>query len=121
MIKVFVNKMPEYSEECSFAEWQAPSFISCLFNKECCNISKCKFLTTFEDKDDDGFIDTRPHWIDIWKNDTSTEAQCSVCSRYSNRPVGRFCKWCGAKMSDEEDGYKLNSAGIIRKAIGEDI
>ena len=41
-------------------------------------------------------------WITIWREDnTSTHAKCSVCNRASERPLGGFCKWCGAKMSQE--------------------
>lgn len=46
-------------------------------------------------------------WIDIWREDdpdTSSHARCSVCNRISTRPVGAYCKWCGAKMDDEVEG-----------------
>jgi len=43
-------------------------------------------------------------WIDIWREDdpdTSSHARCSVCNMVSARPVGAYCKWCGAKMDSE--------------------
>ena len=41
-------------------------------------------------------------WITIWQeDDTSTHAKCSICGRISERPLGGYCKWCGAKMSQE--------------------
>lgn len=43
-------------------------------------------------------------WITIWQEDdpdTSTHARCSICNRISERPLGGYCKWCGAKMSQE--------------------
>lgn len=43
------------------------------------------------------------HWIDLWdvKNGVSEYGSCSVCERISQRPLGRFCRWCGAEMSEE--------------------
>ena len=44
-------------------------------------------------------------WIDIWDandNWTSHEARCSCCSRISERPLGEYCKWCGAEMDADE-------------------
>ena len=41
-------------------------------------------------------------WITIWREndpDTSTHARCSICNRISERPLGGYCKWCGAKMT----------------------
>ena len=43
-------------------------------------------------------------WITIWQEDdpdTSTHARCSICNRISERPLGGYCKWCGAKMIQE--------------------
>ena len=43
-------------------------------------------------------------WITIWREDdpdTSTHARCSICNRISERPLGGYCKWCGAKMNQE--------------------
>lgn len=43
-------------------------------------------------------------WITIWREDdpdTSTHARCSICNRISGRPLGGYCKWCGAKMNQE--------------------
>lgn len=40
-------------------------------------------------------------WITIWDSDdpdTSHEGRCSECGRVSKRPLGDFCKWCGARM-----------------------
>ena len=45
-------------------------------------------------------------WINIWdKNDygISTQARCNRCKQISDRPLGIFCKWCGAKMEVSED------------------
>ena len=44
-------------------------------------------------------------WITIWQEDdtdTSTRARCSICNRISERPLGEYCKWCGAKMDQEQ-------------------
>ena len=44
-------------------------------------------------------------WINIWdKNDygISTQARCNRCKQISDRPLGIFCKWCGARMEVEE-------------------
>lgn len=43
-------------------------------------------------------------WITLWEEndpDTSNYARCSVCNRLSERPLGKYCKWCGAKMEAE--------------------
>ena len=43
-------------------------------------------------------------WITIWQEDdpdTSTHGRCSMCNRISERPLGVYCKWCGAKMDQE--------------------
>ena len=43
-------------------------------------------------------------WITIWDKydpDTSHEGRCSICNRISNRPLGGYCKWCGAIMDKE--------------------
>ena len=40
-------------------------------------------------------------WIDIFQRedpDTSVECRCSICEKASRRPVGKYCKWCGARM-----------------------
>lgn len=47
-------------------------------------------------------------WITLWQAcdpDTSTHCECSVCGRYSERPVGTYCKWCGSFLGkDDSDG-----------------
>ena len=50
-------------------------------------------------------IDVQPvvhgEWIDIFQRedpDTSVECRCSICEKASRRPVGKYCKWCGARM-----------------------
>ncbi len=46
------------------------------------------------------------NWLTIWQEDdpyTSTYARCSVCNMVSKRPIGEYCKWCGAKMDNEVD------------------
>lgn len=45
-------------------------------------------------------------WID---NETSyadgvrQTCTCSVCGQRSVRPLGRFCRWCGADMSEDNE------------------
>lgn len=42
-------------------------------------------------------------WIEIWDRDdpnTSTYARCSECGKKQRRPVGIYCKWCGADMRE---------------------
>ena len=44
---------------------------------------------------------TLGEWKVIWNRDdpnTSSEEKCSVCGRVSKRPLGHYCKWCGAFM-----------------------
>ena len=48
----------------------------------------------------------RGKWITLWDVadfNTSTSAKCSVCGRTSWRPVGNFCKWCGADLRGGEN------------------
>jgi len=43
-------------------------------------------------------------WEVMWQKedpDTSIDCRCSVCKKVSRRPVGDFCKWCGARMDGE--------------------
>jgi hypothetical protein len=42
----------------------------------------------------------RGEWITIWDSDNyrSTQGKCNCCGRVSDRPLGDFCKWCGARM-----------------------
>ena len=38
-------------------------------------------------------------WIaiyDIYNPNISTTGKCSQCGQISQRPLGNFCKWCGA-------------------------
>ena len=49
----------------------------------------------------------RAEWVELWNDrdqTTSSEARCSKCGRISARPVGDFCKWCGADMRKKETG-----------------
>ena len=45
-------------------------------------------------------------WLD---NETSfadgarQTCTCSICGRRSTRPIGGFCRWCGADMRGEQD------------------
>ena len=45
-------------------------------------------------------------WID---NETSyadgvrQTCTCSICGQRSVRPLGRFCRWCGADMREEDE------------------
>ena len=42
-------------------------------------------------------------WIAIWGEDgKSTSAYCGECHRVNQRPLGDFCKWCGADMRGRE-------------------
>lgn len=44
-------------------------------------------------------------WIPLWQAcdpDTSTYCECSVCGRYSERPVGTYCKWCGSFLGEDD-------------------
>jgi len=44
-------------------------------------------------------------WITLWQAcdpDTSTHCECSVCGRYSERPVGTYCKWCGSFLGKDD-------------------
>lgn len=43
------------------------------------------------------------HWINIWDENNpsiSTFGRCSKCNEISKRPLGRYCRWCGAKMDE---------------------
>ena len=40
-------------------------------------------------------------WIVIWENGRSIKARCDQCNEVSARPLGRFCKWCGAEMHEQ--------------------
>jgi hypothetical protein len=43
-------------------------------------------------------------WIDIWNADdpdTSDSGRCSLCNRISSRPLGEYCRWCGAYMGGD--------------------
>ena len=45
-------------------------------------------------------------WIDLWDSadpDTSHSCRCSECKQKSLRPVGNFCKWCGADMRGDQN------------------
>ena len=42
-------------------------------------------------------------WIDIWNAydpDISEKGRCSLCKQISDRPLGHYCKWCGAYMGE---------------------
>lgn len=46
-------------------------------------------------------------WIDTetsYADGTRQECRCSVCTRLSPRPLGDFCRWCGARMEAEYEG-----------------
>ena len=43
---------------------------------------------------------------------------CSVCGLANPRPIGGFCRWCGAQMDQEElDLSGANSSEIHTEAI----
>ena len=71
-------------------------------NKLCIEVSEWKHkyhdITLKEQEAENG------EWITIWQEDdpdTSIHARCSICNRISERPLGGYCKWCGAKMNQE--------------------
>ena len=44
-------------------------------------------------------------WIAIWdKNNPhiSSRGRCSICGRETDRPLGDYCKWCGADMRGDD-------------------
>ena len=52
------------------------------------------------------FITNEPkqgEWIEIWEDGMSTKAMCNNCKRESDRPLGNFCRWCGARMKGADD------------------
>lgn len=42
--------------------------------------------------------ENKGEWIEIWEDGRSSKAMCNNCKRESDRPLGNFCKWCGARM-----------------------
>ena len=65
-----------------------------------------------------GIVDSMPtieperkkgKWID---NETSyadgvrQTCTCSICGQRSVRPLGRFCRWCGADMGGDKDDQR---------------
>ena len=51
----------------------------------------------------------RGEWLDnetSYSDDIPQTCTCSVCGIRSRRPIGDFCKWCGADMrgTDETNG-----------------
>lgn len=45
-------------------------------------------------------------WLDnetSFSDDVPQTCTCSVCGMRSRRPIGDFCKWCGADMSEDSD------------------
>lgn len=52
---------------------------------------------TCEDQKHGKWIDNETSYVD---NVTQT-CECSVCGRKSQRPLGDFCRWCGADMRGE--------------------
>ena len=52
-------------------------------------------------------VEQHGHWIE---NETSyadlptkQTCNCSVCGRESARPLGDWCRWCGAKMDEVDE------------------
>lgn len=44
-------------------------------------------------------------WIDTDTSYSDTQIQrckCSICGKQSTRPLGYFCRWCGADMRGTE-------------------
>lgn len=53
-------------------------------------------------------VDAEPvrhgRWLDnelSYAEDRHQAMTCSVCHKYSYRPVGEYCRWCGAKMGED--------------------
>lgn len=45
-------------------------------------------------------------WLDnetSFSDDVPQTCTCSVCRMRSRRPIGDFCKWCGADMRGEQE------------------
>jgi hypothetical protein len=45
-------------------------------------------------------------WIDnetTYADGVRQTCTCSICWRRSVRPLGRFCRWCGADMGEDGD------------------
>ena len=48
-------------------------------------------------------------WIDSetsYADGVRQSCNCSICGKRSIRPLGDFCRWCGADMRGEEDDEK---------------
>ena len=55
------------------------------------------------------------HWIEndtTYAEVTRQTCTCSVCGQHSPRPLGEFCRWCGAKM-DEEGKYLVDEQPTV--------
>jgi hypothetical protein len=55
------------------------------------------------------------HWIEndtTYAEVTRQTCTCSVCGQHSPRPLGEFCRWCGAKM-DEEGKYLVDERPTV--------
>ena len=45
------------------------------------------------------------HWLDTetsYADNRTQYCKCSVCGKESARPIGNYCKWCGAKMEEQD-------------------
>ena len=46
------------------------------------------------------------HWVEndtTYAEVTRQTCTCSVCGKPSPRPLGEFCRWCGAKMCNDNN------------------
>lgn len=67
----------------------------------------CGTMDTMEEIDNAPTIEAEPvrhgHWINIFDEndpDISTFGRCTRCNEISKRLLGRYCRWCGAKMDE---------------------
>lgn len=63
-------------------------------------------------------VERHGYWIEndtTYSEVTRQTCTCSVCGRHSPRPLGDFCRWCGAKM----DAPTQKSVGNALEALGE--
>jgi len=72
----------------------------CIHRYVCCWIEGAE--PSFANKCRDFMLEKRGHWISI----DEKSAICSCCNR-NNTMYGDFCKWCGARMVDQQESEKV--------------
>ena len=66
-----------------------------------------KALAYDRDQYNKGYHDAEPkvgRWIEnetTYADNVRQTCECSVCGKRSPRPLGDYCRWCGAKMIGE--------------------